>query len=114
MPEDLKDLKQQSAETAKLTPDGPSDLSSEIATEIERRPGDIVRCTRVGIDGYRCNWWSAQNATGYDNPRMSGLLVTTHRVRQSQFLRVSRAKTGKLVIKVVTAAGTSRNNLSDN
>ncbi len=33
------------------------DLSAKIVESVERRPGDVVRCTRVIGDQYRCNWW---------------------------------------------------------
>jgi hypothetical protein len=69
---------------------GAKDLSGEISRTVEKRPGDHVRCTLVCNDNYRCNWWAPQLTTGYDNPGMSGLLVTTHRVRQSRFLHVTR------------------------
>jgi hypothetical protein len=77
------------------------DLSNEIAAQVERQPGDAVRCRRIDGDSYRCNWWAAQATAGYDNPGMFGLLVTTHRVRKSQFLRVTRSPTCGLVIQVV-------------
>ncbi len=76
------------------------DLSGEIALAVERRPGDVVRCTKVVGNKYRCNWWSPQGTGGYDNPAMGGLLVTTHRVRQSQFLRATKTAAG-LVIRVL-------------
>ena len=77
------------------------DLSDEIIRTVEKLPGDEVRCTRVSVDGYRCNWWAAQATGTYDNPSMGGLLVTTHRVRQSQFLRVTK-ESGRLVITVLS------------
>ena len=77
------------------------DLSSEIAAHVERQPGDAVKCRRIDGDSYRCNWWAAHSTDGYDNPGMFGLLVTTHRVRKSQFLRVTRSPTRGLVIQVV-------------
>jgi hypothetical protein len=73
------------------------DLSAEIALAVERRTGDQVKCTRITADTYRCNWWSAFTSEGYDNPKMAGLLVTTHRVRMSRFLYVTK-DAGKLVI----------------
>jgi hypothetical protein len=79
----------------------PVDLSAEIAARIERQDGDIVKCVRINGDHYRCNWWAAQATGGYDNPGMSGPLVTTHRVRQSQFLCVTRSASRGLVIKVL-------------
>jgi len=73
------------------------DLSQEIAHTVERRAGDQVKCTRISSDTYRCNWWSAYSNEDYDNPGMAGLLVTTHRVRMSRFLHVTKTG-GKLVI----------------
>jgi hypothetical protein len=80
------------------------DLSQEIIESVERRPGDVVKCTRVVGDRYRCNWWAPESTRAYDNPSMVGLLVTTHRVRQSHFLRASKPNGGRLVINVVTAS----------
>jgi hypothetical protein len=77
------------------------DLSSDIAAHLERQPGDAVKCRRIHGDSYRCNWWAAQSTGGHDNPGTYGLLVTTHRVRKSQFLRVTRSPTRGLVIQVV-------------
>ena len=73
-----------------------ADLSAEISQFLDRQPGDDVRCTHVCNDNYRCNWWSPLATAGYDNPGMSGLLVTTHRVRKSRFLHVT--KTGDRLI----------------
>jgi hypothetical protein len=83
--------------------EGGDDLSAEIVLSVEKEPGDMVRCTRVSADGYRCNWWAQQATLGYDNPGISGLLVTTHRVRRSRFLRVTR-ELGRLVIQNADAA----------
>ena len=69
------------------------DLSGEISRHVEKLPGDHVRCTSIGNGNYRCNWWAPQATGGYDNPSMSGLMVTTHRVRKSCIFRVS--KTGE-------------------
>ena len=77
---------------------GAADLSEEIIRTIEKSPGDHVRCTLVCNDNYRCNWWAPQPTGTYDNPGMSALLVTTHRVRQSRFLHVTKSG-DKLVIK---------------
>jgi hypothetical protein len=77
------------------------DLSSEIVTHVERQVGDVVKCRRIDGDSYRCNWWAAHATGGYDNPGMYGLLVTTHRVRKSQFLRVTRCPTRGLLVEVV-------------
>jgi len=80
------------------------DLSAQIIDFVERRPGDVVRCTRVIGDRYRCNWWAPESTREYDNPQMVGLIVTTHRVRQSHFLRATKATGGRLVINVVSAS----------
>jgi hypothetical protein len=82
------------------------DLSAEIARSVPREPGDQVTCRRITKNHYRCNWWRNQGLVGYDNPGMSGLLVTTSRISKSQFLRVTPAEsgqtaTGRLSITVV-------------
>jgi len=74
------------------------DLSAELAGAVDRLPGEVVRCTRVGDTNYRCNWWSAAPTGAYDNPGMSGLVVTTHRVRRSRFLHAAKVA-GRLVIE---------------
>lgn len=79
---------------AKGKPAGAEDLSARVAAAVKREPGDTVRCTRVGEDRYRCNWWAAQATSAYDNPGMYGLLVTTHRVRKSLFLRATQTSAG--------------------
>jgi hypothetical protein len=76
------------------------DYSNEVSQAVERLPGDQVRCTFVGNSNYRCNWWAPQATRGYDNPAMGGLLVTTHRVRKSRLLRVTR-EGERLVIEEV-------------
>ena len=76
------------------------DYSDELCQVIERLPGDQVRCTAIGNGNYRCNWWAPQATADYDNPAMGGLLVTTHRVRKSRLLRVTRDG-GRLVIEEV-------------
>jgi hypothetical protein len=75
-----------------VSPGAPAreDLSDQISRSVEKQPGDSVRCTLVCNANYRCNWWAPQATGGYDNPAMAGLLVTTHRVRKSRFLRVTR------------------------
>ena len=66
------------------------DLSDALSRCVDKEPRDHVRCTLVGNGNYRCNWWAPQATGGYDNPGMGGLLVTTHRVRKSCLLRVTR------------------------
>lgn len=83
---------------------GTGDLSSEIAAFIGHDADERVTCKRVSGSRYRCNWWAPANAVGYDNPMMRGLLVTTHRVRRSRFLNVTKTETG-LVIQDWPRAG---------
>ena len=80
------------------------DLSAEIAATIERDPGDRVRVTWVGASSYRCNWWAPNSTNSYDNPGMYGLVVTTHRVRKSRFITVTKVD-GALVIRDHSRAG---------
>jgi hypothetical protein len=71
------------------------DLSNEIESVVDREAGDEVRCARVGDDTYRCNWWCMAVTSGYDNPAMKGgQLATDHRIRKSQFLRVTEGRQG--------------------
>jgi hypothetical protein len=76
---------------AKVAAPAAVDLSAEIAATIEREPGDRVRCTWISGSSYRCNWWAPSNTSAYDNPGMFGLTVTTHLVRKSQFLTVTKS-----------------------
>ena len=80
----------------------PVDLSGVIATQIDRRPTDRVTVRWIHGCNYRCNWWAPGDTGAYDNPAMAGLTVTTHRVRKSQFLRVTQTLKG-LAIEVVSA-----------
>jgi hypothetical protein len=81
-------------------PAASADLSREIVKQLTKRPSDRVTVRHVSGNHYRCNWWSPGDTDAYDNPQMGGLTVTTHRVRQSQFLRVTRSGAG-LSIEVV-------------
>lgn len=73
------------------------DFSEEIVRFVAKRPEDRVTCKRVSGNHYRCNWWSPASDTKYDNPQMAGLLVTTHVVRKSRFLTVTKNATGLVV-----------------
>jgi hypothetical protein len=66
------------------------DLSAEIAQSVAREFDERVTCRQVSGNSYRCNWWSPSRSKRYDNPRMEGLLVTTHVVTKSRFLNVSK------------------------
>jgi hypothetical protein len=74
-----------------------ANLSAEIAATIDREPGDRVRCTWISGNSYRCNWWAPGSKMDYDNPSMSGLTVTTHRVRKSEFLSVTKVGDGLVI-----------------
>jgi hypothetical protein len=76
----------------------PGDLAAEIAATVDRQPGDRVRVTWVGGNNYRCNWWAPGSTADYDNPGMNGLVVTTHLVRKSRFLNVTKVG-DRLVIR---------------
>jgi len=80
------------------------DLSSDVEAAVEREPGDRVRATWIYGPNYRCNWWAPSNTQAYDNPGMYGLILTTHRVRKSRFLHVSKTRDG-LVIHDRTRSG---------
>src|SRR5690349_6875023 len=69
------------------------DLSKEIVSTVSRAAGERVTCRRISGNHYRCNWWAAHGTGEYDNPEMTGMMVTTHRVIRSQILHVT--KTGK-------------------
>lgn len=73
------------------------DYSEEIVRLVKKRPADRVTCKRVSGNNYRCNWWSPADDGKYDNPQMSGLTVTTHVVRQSRFLTVTKSAGGLVV-----------------
>jgi hypothetical protein len=79
-------------------PPAPTDLSSEILQIIEKRPADRVTCRWISGNNYRCNWWAPSGLMGYDNPGMVGLMVTTHRVRQSRFLTVTKTPEGLVFV----------------
>ena len=98
---------QQPASFAKAQPAAKSvnaDLTAEIAATIDREPGDRVRVTHIGGDSYRCNWWAPGNVDKFDNPGMYGLTVTTHVVRKSQFLTVTKSGE-RLVIRNHSRSG---------
>jgi hypothetical protein len=71
-----------------------ADLSAEIVRAVKKEPGERVTCRRIVGDRYRCNWWCAQSTKGYDNPAMTGQLVTTHRVARSEMLVVTKTRAG--------------------
>jgi hypothetical protein len=80
------------------------DLSDQIARSVAREPREQVTCRRVAPNHYRCNWWAAQNTSNFDNPAMSGMLVTTSRISRSRFLRVVKEE-GRLQMMIITPGG---------
>ncbi len=80
------------------------DLSEQIAKSVAREPREQVTCRRVAPNHYRCNWWAAQNTSNFDNPAMSGMLVTTSRISRSRFLRVVK-EDGRLQMMIITPGG---------
>lgn len=92
------------ADSSEARETGNEDLSAQIIGAVERNPGDRITCLRVSGNYYRCNWWAAVSTSGYDNPLMAGLLVTTHRVRQSRLLHVTKPD-DKLVIAGMNEMG---------
>ena len=77
------------------------DLSQEIARAVAREAHEQVTCRRVNRHYYRCNWWSLQDTKAYDNPAMTGSLVTTSRISSSQFLHAEKVA-GELKIRIET------------
>jgi hypothetical protein len=87
--------------TSETTKSRDENLAKEISSAVERLPDDIVRCTRVNGSFYRCNWWAAERTDGYDNPMMkAGQVGTTHRIRKSEFLSVTRSADGLSIVVV--------------
>jgi hypothetical protein len=80
---------------------GNEDLSKELSRTLKREPLEQITCRRVGDHHYRCNWWTPQDTTAFDNPSMLGSLVTTSRISKSQFVHATRTG-GKLTVKVMT------------
>jgi hypothetical protein len=75
------------------------DLSAEIAGTIQKGKGERVRVTRVYGDNYRCNWLALDD--GLEARRGTTMPIETYRIRDSKFLRVTKAE-GKLTIENVT------------
>lgn len=75
-------------------------LAAEVAAAVERLPGDLVKCTRIGGNTYRCNWWAALAIrAAADRGGAGGLEITTMRVRQSRLLQARRTAAGGLAIE---------------
>jgi hypothetical protein len=78
--------------TPEPSPD--ADLSAEVVATIAREAGDRVRCTRIGGNKYRCNWWAARDGAAYERGALNGLASTMSRVRKSRVLHVTRSPAG--------------------
>jgi hypothetical protein len=82
------------------------DLSDEVRLTVERGPGEIVRCTRVRENHYRCNWWRSVSIDTFDNPAMNGAQIgTTYRVCRSAYLKVTRDDQSAIRIDEVNRRG---------
>jgi hypothetical protein len=77
------------------------DLSREIERAVVKLPLDLVRCIRLFDDCYRCNWWAPSAPRGLgmyrDRSSIGWGTGTTHYIRQSRFLVVTRRE-GALAI----------------
>jgi hypothetical protein len=78
-----------------------ADLSREIVQALPRAAGERITCRRISGNHYRCNWWAAQNSKTHDNPTITGLDVTTHRVSKSSMFLVTKSANG-LSIKPIS------------
>jgi len=95
----MSDVIEVNAPQPKPAPQPAEDLSDEIIRAVEKRPEDRVMCRRIWGNSYRCNWWSAADSSQYDNPGMKGNLVTTHTIRKSRFLNVTRSTAGLVIVE---------------
>ena len=77
------------------------DLALEIARSLPKKSRQQITCKRVTKHHYRCNWWTLDDTATYDNPGMTGSIVTTGRIAQSQFLHAVKIG-GELKIRVIT------------
>ena len=73
------------------------DLSEEISQTVEKQPSDRVRCTRISVDTYRCNWWAPDKS-----PQSFWLASGT--IRRSRFVRATKNTDGLLIEDVTKAA----------
>lgn len=75
-------------------------LARQIEQSVSREPSDIVRCSHVFGDFYRCNWWNrmgpARRGLNYD---WAGLI--TDQIRKSSFLKATM-KAGELIVEEVS------------
>ena len=77
------------------------DLAIQIAHSLPKNAREQITCKRVTEHHYRCNWWTLDNTATYDNPAMTGSIVTTGRIGRSQFLHAVKIG-GELRIRVLT------------
>ena len=90
-----KKVKGPSAPSSPPPPPAPdADLSEQVMATIAREAGDRVRCTRIGLHKYRCNWWAPRPGAPHERGSVPGLASTTFRVRKSRMLYVTPSPTG--------------------
>jgi len=77
------------------------DLAIQIARSFPKNVREQITCKRVTKHHYRCNWWTLDDTATYDNPGMTGSMVTTGRIGRSQFLHAVKIG-GELRIRVIT------------
>jgi hypothetical protein len=81
-----------------------TDLSAEIARNVEKEPGDRIVCRRVFKSTYRCNWLAPDRTVAASGSRF----IDSYRIRDSKFLRVTR-ENGQLKIEDLTIRAPSAN-----
>jgi len=87
-------------------PEAASDLSNEILKMLPRARGEWLTCRRIGNSHYRCNWWGRRDSGSDENPLISGLQVTTHRVGRSEFIHATKTA-GRLKMTMASGAAVS-------
>jgi hypothetical protein len=65
------------------------DLSQSIQESMARLAGEVVRCTRVWGDRYRCNWWGHTDS----DVQSSG----AGRIVRSKFLKATLTPDGLII-----------------
>src|SRR5690349_2567754 len=75
------------------------DLSRQIEQTVKREPLDVVRCSRVFGDFYRCNWWTRISGKRDNTDLDWGGVVTDH-IRQSRFIK-ARLRDDVLILEDV-------------
>lgn len=79
-----------------------ADFSREIVQALKCAPNERITCRQITGNFYRCNWWAPQKTDG--NPAMAGLVITTHCVRRSEVLYVTKIEQ-RLVMEITRRRG---------